>query len=33
VHNEVLEDEDFAEGYTLACQALPRSDRVEISYG
>jgi 3-ketosteroid 9alpha-monooxygenase subunit B len=33
VHNEVLEDEDFAEGYTLACQALPRTDRVEISYG
>jgi 3-ketosteroid 9alpha-monooxygenase subunit B len=32
VHNEVLEDEDFAEGYTLACQALPRTDRVEISY-
>jgi 3-ketosteroid 9alpha-monooxygenase subunit B len=32
VHNEVLEDEDFAEGYTLACQALPRTDLVEISY-
>jgi 3-ketosteroid 9alpha-monooxygenase subunit B len=32
VHNEVLEDEDFAEGYTLACQALPRSDSVTITY-
>jgi 3-ketosteroid 9alpha-monooxygenase subunit B len=32
LHNEVLEDEDFAEGYTLACQALPRSDEVRISY-
>ena len=32
LHNEVLEDEDFAEGYTLACQALPRSDEVGISY-
>jgi 3-ketosteroid 9alpha-monooxygenase subunit B len=32
VHNEVLEDEDFAEGYTLACQALPRTDVVEVSY-
>jgi len=32
VHNEVLEDEDFAEGYTLACQALPRSDEVGVSY-
>lgn len=32
VHNEVLEDEDFAEGYTLACQALPRSDTVTITY-
>jgi 3-ketosteroid 9alpha-monooxygenase subunit B len=32
LHNEVLEDEDFAEGYTLACQALPRTDEVGISY-
>jgi len=32
VHNEVLEEEDFAEGYTLACQALPRTDEVGISY-
>jgi 3-ketosteroid 9alpha-monooxygenase subunit B len=32
VHNEVLEDEDFAEGYTLACQALPASDTVTITY-
>ncbi|GFJ96424.1 hypothetical protein Prum_100660 [Phytohabitans rumicis] len=32
VHNEVLEDEDFAEGYTLACQALPRSETVVVTY-
>jgi len=32
LHNEVLEDEDFAEGYTLACQAVPRTDEVGISY-
>jgi 3-ketosteroid 9alpha-monooxygenase subunit B len=31
-HNEVLEEEDFAEGYTLACQALPRSDSVTVTY-
>jgi 3-ketosteroid 9alpha-monooxygenase subunit B len=32
VHNEVLEEEDFAEGYILACQALPRSDVVAVTY-
>jgi 3-ketosteroid 9alpha-monooxygenase subunit B len=32
VHNEVLEDEDFAEQYTLACQALPRTPHVTITY-
>lgn len=32
VDNEVLEDEDFAEGYTLACQALPRSGTVSVTY-
>jgi 3-ketosteroid 9alpha-monooxygenase subunit B len=32
VHNEVLEEEDFADGYILACQALPRSATVEVSY-
>lgn len=32
VHNEVLEEEDFAENYILACQALARSERVDISY-
>ena len=31
-HNEVLEDEDFADGYILACQALPRSDEVSVTY-
>ncbi|HEX8631184.1 MAG TPA: 2Fe-2S iron-sulfur cluster binding domain-containing protein, partial [Catenuloplanes sp.] len=32
VNNDVLEDEDFADGYTLACQALPRSDTVSVTY-
>jgi len=32
VHNEVLEEEDFADGYILACQALPRSDTVTVTY-
>lgn len=31
-HNEILADEDVAEGYILACQAEPVSDRVEIEY-
>jgi 3-ketosteroid 9alpha-monooxygenase subunit B len=32
VHNEVLEEEDFADGYILACQALPRSASVTVTY-
>lgn len=32
VNNEVLEEEDFAEGYILACQALARSDTVAVTY-
>ena len=32
VRNEILEDEDFADGYTLACQALSRSAEVAVSY-
>ncbi|MEV6302332.1 ferredoxin--NADP reductase [Actinoplanes sp. NPDC051861] len=32
VNNEILEEEDFAEGYILACQAVPRSDRVTVTY-
>ncbi|MFB6520758.1 2Fe-2S iron-sulfur cluster-binding protein [Streptomyces sp. NPDC056401] len=32
VRNEVLAPEDLAEGYVLACQALPLGDRVRISY-
>lgn len=32
VNNEILEDEDFADGYTLACQALPRTDTVTVTY-
>ena len=32
VNNEVLEQEDFDEGYTLACQAVARSDEVSVTY-
>jgi 3-ketosteroid 9alpha-monooxygenase subunit B len=32
VHNEILEAEDFADGYTLACQAVPRSEHARFSY-
>ncbi|MCJ0868379.1 ferredoxin--NADP reductase [Streptomyces sp. AP-93] len=32
VRNEVLAPEDLADGYVLACQALPLGDRVRISY-
>jgi 3-ketosteroid 9alpha-monooxygenase subunit B len=31
-HNEVLEDEDVADGYILACQSLAISQQVAISY-
>jgi len=32
LHNEILEEEDFADGYILACQALARSETVEVTY-
>ena len=32
LHNEVLDDEDLADGIRLACQSLPVSDEVRISY-
>jgi 3-ketosteroid 9alpha-monooxygenase subunit B len=32
VRNEVLEQEDIDDGWILACQSLPVSDEVEISY-
>ncbi|MFB7450703.1 2Fe-2S iron-sulfur cluster-binding protein [Streptomyces sp. NPDC056194] len=32
LRNDVLDDQDIAEGYVLACQALPLTDRVEITY-
>ena len=32
LHNEVLDDEDLADGIRLACQSLPVSDEVTISY-
>jgi 3-ketosteroid 9alpha-monooxygenase subunit B len=32
LHNEILEEEDFAEGYVLACQSVARSENVTITY-
>lgn len=32
VNNQVLEEDDLAQGYVLACQALPVTDRVRITY-
>ncbi|MFE7598254.1 2Fe-2S iron-sulfur cluster-binding protein [Streptomyces sp. NPDC057494] len=32
LRNDVLDDRDIAEGYVLACQAVPLTDRVEITY-
>ncbi|TVZ02196.1 ferredoxin--NADP reductase [Trebonia kvetii] len=32
LRNEVLEEEDLADGYILACQSLPVSDHVEVTY-
>lgn len=32
LNNDVLEDEDLAEGIILACQSVPVTDAVEISY-
>ena len=31
-HNEVLDDEDLAEGIRLACQSLPASEKLRITY-
>jgi 3-ketosteroid 9alpha-monooxygenase subunit B len=31
-HNEVLDEEDLADGVRLVCQALPASGRLRISY-
>ncbi|WP_436535433.1 2Fe-2S iron-sulfur cluster-binding protein [Actinoplanes sp. HUAS TT8] len=32
INNEILEEEDFAEGYVLACQSVARSENVSITY-
>ena len=31
-HNEVLEAEDLADGYILACQAVPLTPEVRVTY-
>jgi 3-ketosteroid 9alpha-monooxygenase subunit B len=31
-HNEVLEEQDLAEGYILACQSVALTERVSVSY-
>lgn len=31
-HNEVLDEADLAEGYVLACQAVPVTDTVQVTY-
>ncbi|WP_030257633.1 ferredoxin--NADP reductase [Streptomyces violens] len=32
LRNDVLDEQDLAEGYVLACQAVPLTDRVRITY-
>ncbi|GHB70944.1 putative oxidoreductase [Streptomyces viridiviolaceus] len=32
LRNDVLDDQDIAEGYVLACQAVPLTDQVQITY-
>ena len=32
LRNEVLEKEDLAEGFVLACQAVPITDNVKVGY-
>ncbi|MGW1928828.1 2Fe-2S iron-sulfur cluster-binding protein [Streptomyces sp. NPDC001919] len=32
LRNDVLDEQDVAEGYVLACQALPLTERIEITY-
>jgi 3-ketosteroid 9alpha-monooxygenase subunit B len=32
VHNEVLEDADLADGYVLACQSVPLTPEVRVTY-
>jgi len=32
LHNDVLEEEDFADGYVLACQSVALTEVVEIDY-
>ncbi|GAA2687512.1 ferredoxin--NADP reductase [Actinoplanes palleronii] len=32
INNEILEEEDFAEGYVLACQSVARSEHVSVTY-
>ncbi|TDC90526.1 ferredoxin--NADP reductase [Saccharopolyspora aridisoli] len=33
VNNQVLEQEDLADGYVLACQSLPKTPKIKVDYG
>jgi 3-ketosteroid 9alpha-monooxygenase subunit B len=32
LHNDVLDEEDLAEGIRMGCQSLPVTDKVSITY-
>jgi 3-ketosteroid 9alpha-monooxygenase subunit B len=32
VNNQVLDDDDIADGYALACQALPVTETVHVAF-
>ena len=32
LHNDVLDDEDLAEGIRLGCQSVPVTDAVKVTY-
>jgi 3-ketosteroid 9alpha-monooxygenase subunit B len=32
LNNDVLDEQDLAEGYVLACQAVPVTDAVKVTY-
>ena len=32
MHNDVLDDDDLADGIRLVCQSLPASEKLKITY-